>query len=781
MTNINNFVNELRTQIVFNADTAQAVSEIDKMQKKFQQVEEQTEKLEQRFNDLGDVSARVAAVGAVIFAPAILSSQKYIQAMGRSEEISRRFIKAQERTSQAQLELGRKATASLLPYQEALARIIERVNDLPQGVFDAGLAAGGGLVLLGAVGVLGQQIGLFVAQSTRLIAAINTGTASAGLRYGAYAGVGVGAVAAGSFLGVGATRLLGAATGDERLQNYGLDEAGETLKQALFILADQLIQGVQRVAEGWVIVGAEFEKFKLAVKDKFADLVETLQKMIWSIENVLLDTELLGVNLGEELGIERKTAKLKSRTSSGEVTTVVDPVAEIEQERDRKLQAISDAFRDFRVEFATSVNGGSAAPSTGGYTNETLAAFGQYRDDIAAMEAEFFQERVDRQAAYQEESITAQQAYDDQLAQLLKTYNSAREQAEKQYQQKVSDLRNQAQVAALESELQYREDRAGLEDDYREAETQAMEEYNRNRIKAERDYRDQLANAAAKLDAISVLDILRQRNNQFSDEDSDFAREKRQRKEELQDRLSDLDKTYQKEKAQRNRQLSEQLAAADRAYSEQQRQLKDNYQQQREQATEQYKKLQQQREQAYNRELRDLERQHVREMELREKHFRDQVDQMNGWNRYSAEMQQQYLQQLQQMFGQFMGMVASGDSTLQTTTNSSGIVTIGGSGNGSGNTFRRSIPQYADGGYTEGGLAFLHAGEYVMTAAAARAAERGLGPLTQQKIMNMATNTNSPTINNTFNISGAGNPAATAREVKRIMLQTLTMLGQSKP
>lgn len=63
------------------------------------------------------------------------------------------------------------------------------------------------------------------------------------------AGVGIAAAAVGTGIGIAGVRAAGRATGNERLANFDLQQAGETLKQALFLIVNALIEGGRLIAQ----------------------------------------------------------------------------------------------------------------------------------------------------------------------------------------------------------------------------------------------------------------------------------------------------------------------------------------------------------------------------------------------------------------------------------------------------------------------------------------------------------------------------------------------------
>ena len=123
------------------------------------------------------------------------------------------------------------------PLMETLAPIVRQFTELLSSLRETNpeiLALGAGLISIVAVGApllvfLGKGI-----DSLQTIKALSiAGSLGRAGVYGA-------AIAAGTAAGVGATRAIGSATGDERLQKYGLKDVIETIKKAIFIVVDML-------------------------------------------------------------------------------------------------------------------------------------------------------------------------------------------------------------------------------------------------------------------------------------------------------------------------------------------------------------------------------------------------------------------------------------------------------------------------------------------------------------------------------------------------------------
>jgi hypothetical protein len=152
---------------IVDADKAKAAS------KALQNIERDAAAAKKRLNEtresierLQQVGVRLAATGAAMLAPFLLSANKYVQSAQKSESTSSRWLDSTSRLEQAQIRLGRATTSILNPAMEKTADIAERIvsavernPQMLQGV----LALGSGLVGIGTLVSVTASIGKTIA------------------------------------------------------------------------------------------------------------------------------------------------------------------------------------------------------------------------------------------------------------------------------------------------------------------------------------------------------------------------------------------------------------------------------------------------------------------------------------------------------------------------------------------------------------------------------------------------------------------------------------------
>lgn len=146
----------------------------DASRKKFVQMREQAEKLQQ-------VGTMLGVAGAATLAPLLLASRTYLNSLSEGEKASSRYITAQERLKDVQIRIGRETTEVLAPLMEKgadlaekFADLIEKNPDLLKGI----LAMGGGLAAAGTITTLIAQVQRLISNISLLKGGTIAGTAA---------------------------------------------------------------------------------------------------------------------------------------------------------------------------------------------------------------------------------------------------------------------------------------------------------------------------------------------------------------------------------------------------------------------------------------------------------------------------------------------------------------------------------------------------------------------------------------------------------------------------
>jgi hypothetical protein len=173
--------------------TERAAKEAQAAKKRFAEMREQAEKLQQ-------VGTQLSLAGAAIGAPLLLAARNYVNTIGTGEQVSRRWLSTTEQMEKSTLRIGRVAAEQLLPVMEKIADVAEKAADYAEKNPEA---VGNVLKVAAALVVSGQAISL-LAGTRKLFAGI--GEVGAGV-----AGKVAGGAAAGSLGTFGGIAAVGGA------------------------------------------------------------------------------------------------------------------------------------------------------------------------------------------------------------------------------------------------------------------------------------------------------------------------------------------------------------------------------------------------------------------------------------------------------------------------------------------------------------------------------------------------------------------------------------------
>ncbi|RMG85348.1 MAG: hypothetical protein D6712_09675 [Chloroflexi bacterium] len=301
----------------------------DQLSEKLEKVRSRINEVKGRFDELEEVSGRVAALSAAAFAPLILSASNYVEKVGQAETISRRWLVLSERQQRAQIELGRKSAEALLPYRELLIEIVELAAGVDQDIIKAGVAGAGVLAGAAALGLLVSQLGkvytglLLLNTTMQQLVATQVGGAVARTTGGLVAG------AAGVGIGIAATRGIGEISGDERLQRVGLNDLLVYLFDILKTFVAALALGAKLIEEQFSSLRKKLELAILSIKEAFGKIPDVLRQIIdgllLAFSELIRSVPAVGGAAADALGIDEEA--LRRRLRAGQSEPIVDTEA----------------------------------------------------------------------------------------------------------------------------------------------------------------------------------------------------------------------------------------------------------------------------------------------------------------------------------------------------------------------------------------------------------------------------------------------------------------------
>lgn len=781
----------------FNVDpdkARKATQSIDQMTEHMEKLEDQVTRLNQAEGALNDINSRLAATGAVIFAPLVLSATRYVDAVGKAEQTSRRWIAANEKLSASTVKIGREATGALVPYLETLADIVDMASKIDPGIISAGVNIGGGLILVGAVGLLSANVIKFISATKDLTASMIALRAQGGLTGGLInAGVGITALGVGSALGVGAVNLAGAATGNQRLKEYGFDDAARTLMQAFVAALATGAEILQGTATILLTINRELGFAKIDLKTALAELVDNIRIAAANLVLGISNLEIAGKRIGDFLGIDETGLRqnIQDLERGKENRRVLSNAYEIQNNGTRELTErgrIQQSF-DERAAAVQAFDGmvdtallkvadffgliESEYEQTLQYSEEALNKFADFQEGMLDAETEFNENRVEQTTEFEKEALKAQEDFDRQRLESQDDFNRQRQQqeddfnqrqleAQQDFEKKQRESVNDFNREQLNAHSEFIESQQQLEIESEQARLDALENFNRQRERAEQDHRDRLRGAAARLDATAVLEELRSHSREQSRAGEDFSREQSEREQQAQERIAsertefeqlqrEREQQFRERQTNERQQFSEAQAKQQNQFEEQQRRTDDNFQRQLDRQQQHFDREQQTRESEFRQRLSQERKNFLELQQERRDEFRQQLEEQEMFqNAESAARERHYLD-LQRQYEAFLG-----GGRLPNRPGQKNI-----------------IPAFAEGGLSSGGLAMLHAGEGVLNRQSTDMMMRAVGSFNQSRIQNFINNRSVGDLNNSIQFGGT---ALSESQIERAMERSMIRL-----
>lgn len=539
------------------------------------------ERLQTRMQSVGEVAERlsgigatVAGVGAAITGPLLLAANSYIQAAGRAEEQSRRWLMAQERLVKSGQDIGRVVVQEAIPYLEKAANLAEKtarfVEEHP-GVINAALQIGtvtaglGALLMVaGTITKTASDVGLLYAQLAPALTKIGPAISGALTKLAPILGVG-GAIAGG--LGAGAVGFEALARTDVG-QAIGAKEgtSGKALSLVAFALGS--------------LVGKGDEAFK-AVAEWTGQLEKTTE--------VAREASDVAVTMQAQVGAEVWGTAIEGYQTFQEANT-----AALEQHEAQRV-AVVDQFGQQRAD-AEARYEGQRADIIADFAESQARVLRNFQRRQAEAASDFARERARDAEAFARDMAQADADYYAQRALRARDFGVETQRMEEDHQRSMARLREdflgQVQNAAI--------DRDAI------ALRQATKGYEQQRGRAEQDFQVQAGRRNSDY-ARQIADQERAFQVQRGQRQADFERQQREAQEnydrQQEQRLMDFE--LQRQDAQEAH--TQRLADLDVAHQEQQAQSEAQHQQDLQDLDAQYQAEKQLRSSAFNEQLTDLD------------------------------------------------------------------------------------------------------------------------------------------------------------------------------
>jgi hypothetical protein len=719
-------------------------------------VQVQADKVDMVMNQLANTANSFNEIGAAMVDPFKELSANYVSRMGMMEATSARWIQSTIKMEQAQLKLGRAATKALQPMQDKLVAMIEKLADFIQQnpqLLNMAINVGGAMMAAGAAMAGISKAIMMINQMRQAI----SGMGMAGQALGAAGIIGAGAIFA---PGIGGAAGKGIS---QAMANMGL-------------VSDEYNKAVQAQEDTWSRLGKQLLQISYIIDHFILQALAGLYEVSMNLAKSFLD---MATNLNPFLSDEEKQLVISERA----------------ERASEKTEEVQTALRNIDISLAAAAlgamsGGGAAGGPVGIDAAITQDMLNQYEMFLfeQAQELLRFEKQVEQQEAEHKRQMTIMQDdYDRQR--IMAEEDFARDQR--------NSIKEQNRSLAL-MERDYRIEAGRAVEEYNIEEMRRQKDFNLERQRAEMDHRKSILDAAARLDALAII----QEQRQFAIDDKrarqDFDKETKRNQEnfDLQQRIANENFRRQRDDQIKNFNLQQQLATEQ--FNIQQSRARREFEMQKSRAENEFKFQQdmQQRQFDLERAMREVQNRKQIEMQLRQFTMTEQQAEQH----YAA-LRAGFLATLGYMedgirdLGEgidFGGAVSAGaDFGIAAGTGGSGgsssgsSVNIGGEGyyppgyntslSGGGYTVPAkkrtsgSIMSFAEGGYTgSGGLSYTHPGEFVLNRATTKSLEDRLGgTLSQSKISGGVLGGIQAQISNVFNDVGTHSIDALAGMVEK--------------
>lgn len=350
----------------------------------------------------------------------------------------------------------------------------------------------------------------------------------------------------------------------------------------------------------------------------------------------------------------------------------------------------------------------------GGRTEAQTDLIRQWAADVQAIEREAGMARVEATRQYESQRSQTIAQYELGILRDAEDFARSRQRQAEQLARQIADVRADAQNREALQVRDYTEKIAELRSDANERIAEIEESYAESREKAERDHRDRLMGAAARLDAVGVFE--EQRRYQREQEEAKHAHGKRigKEKDNLQERIDDERKAHERRLADARAADEERIQEMRASLAEQQRLEDEDRAIQRKRQEEDHRLQLAQMAQAQAERMAQISEQAANEKKALDEKFTEELAATGLHNENWLKIQELRQKESLKLFDEFWKEIQKRFAIQGPKTKEEAEP--------------RAFPDsFALGGWVQrGGIARVHAGEFVVPAAQARSMAGGM-------------------------------------------------------
>lgn len=283
---------------------------------------------------------------------------------------------------------------------------------------------------------------------------------------------------------------------------------------------------------GYFIDGLKNMAFQLEHAEKrlgmvFGDLVSTVGLAVQALANIVMAVDPAAAKL--MVGAGKMAFEWGQSAMSEE---------EFEKWRATRLAEMSGTHSDSKEDtFGNKKTGDTFDPDPLAPTDDELAAFDQYQQDLTEIAEDAQADRIAEEADYQERLTDLNEDYNEAREKIAEDAQDRILDLEQQTADQIADIRENAADREAKENEDYSERISELQTEYQKDELRRLADFQREEQRARRQHNLTLLMAAANLDAKAIWQENMRYNQQRSDAQEDFNIETDRRAEQLQERL----------------------------------------------------------------------------------------------------------------------------------------------------------------------------------------------------------------------------------------------------